>query len=148
MKKEGKTPFQETEISIQVVDRSKNRFKFRYIVDELNKIFGKRADGFQLWKDGEEISGWYAKGGKITDSMIWNNMQDDGDIIEHWASDVGGSNESVDNIITYSNGKKYLVTTNFDQDMLLTPSKIATEWEDEYAKGGNIPKGQKILFGM
>ena len=141
MKKEGKTPFQETEISIQVVDRSKNRFKFRYIVDELNKIFGKRADGFQLWKDGEEISGWYAKGGKITDSMIWNNMQDDGDIIEHWASDVGGSNESVDNIITYSNGKKYLVTTNFDQDMLLTPSKIATEWEDEYAKGGNIPKG-------
>ena len=78
----------------------------------------------------------YAKGGKITDSMIWNNMQDDGDIIEHWASDVGGSNESVDNIITYSNGKKYLVTTNFDQDMLLTPSKIATEWEDEYAKGG------------
>ena len=37
--------------------------------------------------------------------------------------------------------KKYLVTTNFDQDMLLTPSKIATEWEDEYAKGGNIPKG-------
>ena len=43
MKKEGKTPFQETEISIQVVDRSKNRFKFRYIVDELNKIFGKKS---------------------------------------------------------------------------------------------------------
>ena len=61
----------------------------------------------------KKISGWYAKGGKITDSMIWNNMQDDGDIIEHWASDVGGSNESVDNIITYSNGKKVFSNHQF-----------------------------------
>lgn len=99
-----------------------------------NTNFEEGGDVF----DGSGDSVNYAKGGKITDSMIWNNMQDDGDIIEHWASDVGGSNESVDNIITYSNGKKYLVTTNFDQDMLLTPSKIATEWEDEYAKGGKV----------
>ena len=86
----------------------------------------------------------FAKGGKITDSMVWNNMGygGDGEIIEHWASDVGGSNQSVDNIITYSNGKNYLVTTNFDQDMLVTPSKTATEWEDDdYAKGGRIKVG-------
>ena len=62
MKKEGKTPFQETQISIQVVDRTKNRDKFRKITKELNKIFEKRTDGVQLWKDGEEISGWFAKG--------------------------------------------------------------------------------------
>jgi hypothetical protein len=91
----------------------------------------------------------FEKGGKITDSMVWNNMQDDGDIIEHWASDVGGSNQSVDNIITYSNGKNYLVTTNFDQDMLVTPSKTATEWEDDdYAKGGKVEKkGNEMIMG-
>jgi len=91
----------------------------------------------------------YAKGGKITDSMVWNNMSygGDGEIIEHWASDVGGSNKSVDNIINYK-GKKYLVTTNFDQDMLLTPSKTATEWEDEdYAKGGKVDMNKHIWEG-
>ena len=70
MEKEGKTPFQETVISINVVDRSKNRFKFRYIVNELNKIFGKRTDGLQLWKDGQEISGWFAKGGEAGSESI------------------------------------------------------------------------------
>ena len=83
----------------------------------------------------------YAEGGEITDSMVWNNMRDDGEITEHWGSDVGGSNEGVDNIITYSNGRKYLVTTNVDQDMLLTPSKTATEW---FAKGGSIMKKEQI----
>ena len=66
MKKAGKTPFQETQISIEVVDRTKNRDKFRKITKELNKIFAKRTDGVELWKDGEEISGWYfSKGGSV-----------------------------------------------------------------------------------
>jgi hypothetical protein len=87
--------------------------------------------------------GSMASGGKITDSILWRN----GEIIDDWASDVGGSNESRDNVIEY-NGKHYLVVTNFDQDMLLTPSKNSQIWEDAYAKGGKVEKkGNEMIIG-
>ena len=97
--------------------------------------------------------GSMAGGGKITDSVVWGN----GEIVDDWASDVGGSNQSRDNVIEYE-GKRYLVTTNFDQDMLLTPSKKANEWDDEsYAKGGGVwstyeviykkPNGEEVSWG-
>ena len=115
----------------------------------LEKAEKDKKDGtYEFFRGNTPSKLSFAKGGKITDSMVWNNMGYDGDgeIIEHWASDVGGSNQSVDNIITYSNGKNYLVTTNFDQDMLVTPSKTATEWEDDdYAKGGKLDEPLKIL---
>ena len=83
----------------------------------------------------------FAKGGKITDSEVWHH----GEIVDDWASDVGGSNESRDNVIEYE-GQRYLVITNSDQDMLLTPTKLAFHWggmDDYYAKGGKTDDGLK-----
>jgi len=90
----------------------------------------------------------YAHGGKITDSEVWQH----GEIVDDWMSDVGGSNESRDNVIEYE-GQLYLVITNLDQDMLLTPTKLAFHWaemddyygqNDYYAKGGKIATLWKI----
>ena len=72
----------------------------------------------------------------------------EGYIIEHWASDVGGSNQSIDNVIEYpGNGKTYLVVSDFDQEEPLDPDNYADEWDkldadgkfyysQDYAKGG------------
>jgi uncharacterized protein (DUF2267 family) len=81
-------------------------------------------------------AGMFADGGKLktpTNQEVWNN----GEIIENWASDVGGSNESTDNIVEY-NGVNYLVITDAHEGVPLYPKSKADIWDETYAKGGGV----------
>jgi len=75
-----------------------------------------------------------AKGTKVaapTNQRVWAQ----GEILESYPSDIGGSNMSVEHIIEYE-GKKYIVNTNVDEDKVLYANQQAILQDDTAAKGG------------
>jgi len=76
---------------------------------------------------------FYAKGGGVG-SPTNKEVFDNGDIMDSWTSDIGGSNMSQDLVIEY-NGQTYLVSTNFEGGVIKPNSKARIY---EYAKGGGV----------
>ena len=85
-----------------------------------------------IGKDGGE----FGRGGKTpTNQEVWNK----GEVLDSWASDVGGSNQSQDTIIEY-NGDTYLVTISMHGEDVINPNSKAKKYK--YSNGGRIGKKQ------
>jgi len=81
------------------------------------------------------------RGGEfLTNEFIFNK----GEVVDHWASDIGGSNESKDNVVNY-NGKDYIVSTDAEGDVI-NPKYEAIEYdaESEYKTGSDVFDGRDL----
>ena len=81
----------------------------------------------------------YAKGSTVKGDIVYTNKEvyDNGEVVDSWASDIGGSNESQDNIVEYK-GDKYLVSINVEDNEVIRPKAKALIYEQEYAKGSTL----------
>jgi len=86
----------------------------------------------------------YAKGGEMRKPTN-QEVYDGGDIIDSWSSDIGGSNESEDNVIEYE-GNTYLVSTNAEDNSVIKPKSKAQIYE--YSKGGELDINKYAGAGM
>jgi hypothetical protein len=95
----------------------------------------------------------FKKGGSMSQAPTNKEVYDNGDVIDTMPSDIGGSNMSEDNIIEY-NGKTYLVSTNLEENRVISPNRKATIYEEEYRTGGvagskhvDVTKGYRLPHG-
>ena len=81
----------------------------------------------------------HAKGSTVKGDIVFTNKEvyDNGEVVDSWASDIGGSNESQDNIVEYK-GDKYLVSINVEDNEVIRPKAKALIYEQEYAKGSTV----------
>lgn len=86
----------------------------------------------------------YAKGGTAKPKPTNKEVYENGDVVDSYPSDVGGSNASIDYIIDF-NGKQYIVTVDEETEKVINPNKTAQiNDNDEFAKGGTAkPKPKK-----
>jgi hypothetical protein len=131
------------------------RKRFESYTDEELQIFnGDNEETLKNWNRGDAIeeainsvleeSDEYAKGGEMRKPTN-QEVYDGGDIIDSWSSDIGGSNESEDNVIEYE-GNTYLVSTNAEDNSVIKPKSKAQIYE--YAKGGELDINKYAGAGM
>ena len=93
----------------------------------IKELFDERKDLSGHININDNLYKLYMRKNKKT-SLTNQEVFDKGDVIDDWASDVGGSNNSVDNVIELG-GVKYLVVTDVE-GKVLNPNKKAAVYTD------------------